>query len=1459
MNHFLTIPFEALKNFTSGISRSALLILIVLCCFQSLKAQVPVPEFTGTPVTGCAPLVVNFRDQTTGNPVFWNWDFGNGSLSNIQHPTAVYLTPGRYTVTLVVRNANGTNAITKTDYIVVNPSPMADFSANSVTGCAPVDIQFTDNSIDLGGNIVSWEWNFSDGTSSTQQNPLHRFDSVGFYTIHLRVTSSTGCQGTLSRSRYVRVVAGVTADFTFTEPGTCRPPFLVSFTDETSGPGNLTYLWDFGNATTSSQPNPIANYASPGVYTVNFLVQSDFGCSDTVQKNITINGTTTAINSPDSVCLNTAVNFQNASNPAPLSTIWDFGDGTQSTKLNDTISYSAPGTYTVKLINNYGNCTDSATRNIYVRPRPPVDFTANNLISCRAPLTVNFQDISPDAVSWQWNFGDGGTSTNQNPSHQYNAEGQYDVTLRITDNRGCINTITKPAFIRIQKPIVNLLVVPTGGCVPFNFTPTAAINSLDGVASYFWDFGDGFTTTVPNPSHIYGAVGVYTVKLRITTTGGCVDSIVVAGAVKVGTPPVTNFSANPTSVCAFTNVSFTDMSAPAEAWQWNFGDGTFSTEQNPVHAFTDTGTFTVSLIAYNNGCGQSLTRIQYIRVLPPIALFTHNITCSNKLQANFFNISKSDPSLPTTYLWEFGDPANSTSNAVNPVFTYPAVGTYLVRLTVTNGSCSNSYPLSVNIVGDLADFSVSKTAACVNEPLTVTAINSNPANIGAYEWSINGGPFVVGNRDLPLSFSVPGAYSISLRITDINNCSDTKTINPAVNVTGPVANFSLNSNGGCNNTTIVFNDLSNSANAIVEWFWDFGDGSTQTFTSAPFTHQYQNAGTYLVSLRVRDNQGCMDTFSLATPILITDPNPGFRADYPLICPNTPITFSDSSSGAGLTYNWDFGDGNSSTLKDPVHQYTGNDAIYTVKLVITDSIGCSDSVVKSNYVTVRRPKPAFDAFDTTSICPPTESRFVFRGEDYQSFLWDFGDGDISNLPNPKHFYNTYGSFTVKLFLTGFGGCLDSAMSTVNIYNPYTTTTMDYNPITACNDLLVDFNITTPPHTRFTFNAGDGFVDTSQAKVFQHLYQSLGFYAPFVVLADSLDCEVVVGGPNTVRILGALPFFGMDKKAFCDTGRVLFANFTIGNDPVITSVWDFGDGITSTLKDPSHTYTGPGMYLPSLTVTTEAGCVKTLSDTVNIYATPDPTILKDSVVCINELMPLQGVLAYPDTAVRWAWNFGNGASSTLQNPSTRYGNSGSYNIQLTATNLLGCTNNTSATVRVVPNPVINVLYNPVIPVGTGINLPVTYGPGIASYNWLPPANLDCPNCATPFANPKKTTKYTINVTDVNDCPASADIEVVVVCNEKNYFLPNTFSPNNDGNNDVFYPRGSGLTRIHSLRIFNRWGELVFERKDFPANDPSMGWDGTHRGKKANPDVYVYTVEWVCENSTIIPSRGNVALIR
>lgn len=1459
-------PFEKEESKTKSInqlvsySRCTVLLLLLLLSAR-LAAQLPVPNFTGTPITGCSPLSVQFTDQSSGNPSFWNWDLGNGQLSTLQNPTAFYNTPGSYTITLVVRNAAGINSITKTNYIVVSPSPSPDFSANLTTVCLPATIQFTDLTVPNAGTITQWRWDFGDGNTSTQANPSHQYTATGFYTVSLRVTSSTGCESVVAKGNFIRILSGVTPDFSFTPLSSCNPPFVTNFTDLTSGPGTLTYQWDLGNSTTSTQQNPSTSYSAPGTYTVKLDVVSQYGCSGTVQKNIVIPSSATSFSNPDTVCIGSVVNFQNTSLPLPVSSIWNFGNGKQSLKINDTSSYNAPGTYQVKLVNTYASCKDSLTKNIVVKPNPTVDFTAPAAAACRAPFTVNFQDISPNAVNWLWNFGDGGTSTQQNPSHQYNAAGQFNVSLTITDNKGCRNTITKSSFVRIIPPQVNIGNAPAGGCVPFTYSPTASVNAIDGIASYFWDFGDGFTSTSPTPSHTYASTGNYTLKLVITTTGGCRDSIVINNGVKVGTPTVANFSAAPLGGCASDTISFTDLSAvPVDAWRWDFGDGSTSTLQNPKHIYSDTGYFSITLIAYNNGCGQSVTQNQYIHILPPIAHYSYAINCTNKRQVVFSNDSKTDAAYgPITYLWEFGDLGNSTSNLANPSFVYPSLGSYTVKLTVTNGTCTSVFTQNVTLNNEIADFTISKTTICKYELIVFDAIVNNVANITRFDWSFDGSPYITYGPSVTNYFTTNGPHTISLAITDINGCTDTIVKNSVVTVAGPIANFAPATIGNCRNKLITFNDLSTSNAPLVEWTFDFGDGSQQTFTTPPFTHSYADSGMYVVTLTAKDANGCTDTFALPTRILITRPITKFASSSILVCPGTSVQFSDSSLGYGLSYAWSFGDGGSSTVKNPVHIYNGTDSVYSVKLVITDTVGCTDSLTKINYITTKVPKPAFDIKDTSSICPPLETKFTFRGQDYESFYWDFGDGGISTLLNPTHFYNSYGSFTPKLFLVGYGGCIDSISAQVNVYNPVTNSSLIYGPLTACNSLLVDFSITTPPSTRFTFYAGDSFIDSSQSKSFQHLYSSFGFFNPIIIIQDSSKCKVGFGSNNTIRILGAEPLFGMDKKAFCDTGTVLFANFTIGNDPVVSTVWNFGDGNTSTIDGPSHRYTVPGTYYPSLTVNTQAGCTKTLNDTVRVYATPVPSIGGDSVVCINEQLLLQGLLAVSDTSITWKWNFGNGSSASVQNPNTRYGSAGNYMVTLEAANKLGCKNDTSKNIMVPPAPIINVLNNPIIAVGTSITLPLTYGPNISTYNWVPPLNLSCADCSTPVASPKSTTKYTVTATDIYGCTNSNEITVIVVCNDKNYFVPNTFSPNNDGNNDRFYPRGAGIARIQSMKIFNRWGEIVFERRNFSANDATLGWDGTYKGKKAETDTYIYMIEFVCENSVIFPYTGNVTLIR
>lgn len=360
---------------------------------------------------------------------------------------------------------------------------------------------------------------------------------------------------------------------------------------------------------------------------------------------------------------------------------------------------------------------------------------------------------------------------------------------------------------------------------------------------------------------------------------------------------------------------------------------------------------------------------------------------------------------------------------------------------------------------------------------------------------------------------------------------------------------------------------------------------------------------------------------------------------------------------------------------------------------------------------------------------------------------------------------------------------------------------------------------------------------------------------------MGCIASVGGPSTIRVSGAIVAFAKDRKEFCDNGAVSFTNYTIplAADPINSINWNFGDGGTSTDQNPSHQFMRPGTFPVTLNVSTQAGCTSTFSDTIRVYRTPSPIINTLPGICVFDTLDINGTLAFADTSITWRWSIGNGMNLTGAQHRVVFNSPGTITANLTAANLLNCTGSTSATIEVYPLPEIQVPANITVPSGGSAPLQLSYSQEVTSWTWTPSTALSCTNCAQPIANPQFNTVYSVAVVDQNGCRNTAEVPVTVICNTLNFFIPNTFSPNKDGMNDVFYPRGKGIERIASMRVFNRWGQIMFEKRNFGANDPSMGWDGNFQGKPASSDTYVYVVELICENATIIPYKGNVTLIR
>lgn len=396
----------------------------------------PAADFGASPTTGDAPLTVAFVDNSTGSISAWSWDFGDSSSSTAQNPAHEYTTPGTYTVALTVTGPGGSDTQTRVAYITVTePVPEANFSGNPQTGVVPKLVSFTDLS---SGNITSWNWEFGDGGTSTAANPSHEYTTPGTYTVALTV-SGPGGSDTKTRVNYISIYEEIIANFS-AAPTSGAAPLDVSFSDSSSGEIS-SWFWNFGDGGTSTQQYPGYQYLSPGIYTVTLAVSGPAGSDTKTRTNyidVSSPGSTVAefTASPKSGPAPLTVSFTDLSSDNVNSWSWNFGDGGTSSQQNPVYTYSSPGTYPVSLSVTSTSGDDMETKVDYITVSDPAAITADFEGSPRsgeAPLTVFFTDNSSgDIESWSWNFGDGGGSTQQNPSHQYTSPGSYTVSLSVS-------------------------------------------------------------------------------------------------------------------------------------------------------------------------------------------------------------------------------------------------------------------------------------------------------------------------------------------------------------------------------------------------------------------------------------------------------------------------------------------------------------------------------------------------------------------------------------------------------------------------------------------------------------------------------------------------------------------------------------------------------------------------------------------------------------------------------------------------------------------------------------------------------------------------------------------------------------------------------------------------------------------------------------------------------------------
>ncbi len=735
----------------------------------------PVAGFSGTPTTGAAPLGVTFTDATTGPVTAWAWTFGDGGTSTAQNPSHTYTAAGVYTVALTATGPGGSDTDTKTNYITVgDPPPTADFTGTPVSGVAPLGVTFTDAS---GGTVTSWSWTFGDGGTSTLQNPSYTYTAAGTYSVALSVTGPSGSD-TNTKTNYITVNAAPVANFVGS-PTTGNEPLLVNFSDLSTG-SVTSWSWTFGDGGTSTAQNPSRTYVAAGVYTVALTVSGPAGSdSNTKVDYITVNVAPPVAEfsgSPTSGIAPLLVSFTDASTGPITSWAWDFGDSTSSTLQNPNHTFTGTGTFTVALTVTGPNGSDTNTKTNYItlnEPAPVANFSGVPLAG-DAPLGVNFLDLSTGNVTaWSWTFGDGGGSTVQNPNYTYLVPGTYSVELTVTSAGGS-DTETKVDYVTVNEPplVANFTGSPTTGVAPLtvNFTDT----STGTITSWAWDFGDGATSTAEDPSHVYSASGLYSVSLTVNGTLGT-DSLTKTDYITVNDPPpVADFSGSPTTGIAPFVVNFSDLSVgTVTAWSWDFGDGFFSTHQNPSHTYSTPGTYTVALLVTGPSGSNSSTKFNYITVNwpAPVSAFAGTPTTGfAPLQVSFTDASVGNI---TDWAWNFGDGGGSTLE--DPIYTYTTPGIYTVSLTTTGpgGSDVETKPSYVTVTEPPPVAEFSGLPIVGEAPLASEFTDASTGTITNWSWNFgDGGSSALQN---PVHvYGLPGVYTVSLTVSGPGG-SDTET------------------------------------------------------------------------------------------------------------------------------------------------------------------------------------------------------------------------------------------------------------------------------------------------------------------------------------------------------------------------------------------------------------------------------------------------------------------------------------------------------------------------------------------------------------------------------------------------------------------------------------------------------------------------------------------------------------
>ncbi len=1403
---------------------------------DSLYVYDPATAVIGHISNGCYVDSVAFFDSTaypSGSGVYdyqWQWNFGDpasgaANTSVLKNPKHKFSAAGTYTVTLTALSSVGCFTSPASYQITVTDIPSAKFGVSSPI-CNGLPVTFSDTSQAAApGVLAKWYWDYGDGIKDTVNNNgnrIHTYSPWGNKIAKLKVETNSGCQSPFfTRNLYVGPIPFVD----FNMPAVvCLPYDSAHFIDASTiadaSQSGFGYKWYFGDPPsgindTSLLKNPAHLYPGMGPFSVHLTVTSNVGCvHDTIK---VFNTLFAQAHAPFTVnpenCLNDVTSFTSnatGSGSAIIEYHWDFGDASFSTSQNPTHTYATAGTKTIKhwVVTSNGCYSDTTTHTIIINPLPTANFTSTGPF-CETG-SIQFTDVSianaGTITGWAWTFGDAGTSTAQSPTHTYAAAGSYTVTLTVTTDKNCVSAVYTTTVVIHPLPVTSF--THAQACLPYglvNFTNSSTVADATAL-NYLWNFGDAAsgvlnTTTTISPAHYFSTIGPYTVTLTATSAPGCISSANQTVA-DIYAQAHANFSVNPENCLndptVFTS-NATGSGSTITEYHWDFGDASFSTLQNPSHTYATAGTKTIKhWVVTDKSCYSDTTTISIVVNPLPVADFSFAAPrCETKI-INFTDASVANAGTLASWAWDFGDAGSSTLQS--PTHTYATAGTYTVTLTVTtNKGCVSAVKTKTIVIAPQPAPGFINPEVCLSDAFAQFLDTSHIATGNIITWAWNFGDPASGvlntsNLQNPQHrYNAIGNYTATLTVTSDSGCVATVAQSFTVNGDIPVSNFNpLNPATMCANDSVYIQDAAtvNFGNVTkVEIYWDNINNPT---------------------------------------VFQTEDNPYPGKIYGHLYPNfqSPLT---------------------RTFTIRYRAYSGatcvNDKIKTVV------VNAAPKVQFNNV-----PNICLDAapyqFTEASEIGAVPGTGVYSGTGITA----------GGLFNPAA--TGPGTFTIKYtFTSAVGGCVDSLSKTIPVYAP-PVADFSYSALN-CEKVAVTFTdaSTTPVGTltTWTWDFGDGtpVVIRNSAAAFTHVFAYWGNFNVTLKVTTSNGCISVQKVLPIAVKPEPHPNFTFPASVCLPNAVVPFNNTSSiadGTENAFTYLWDFGDlSATVTAKNPTHTYSSVGPFAVNLQVTSGNGCINDTTIQLNVIH-PQPKanfIINKPSVCIGDNVGFIDLSDGKDGVVnQWRWSFGDGTTDNVQNPTHLYTSTNTFTVSLYSINSHGCNSDTvTKPFDVYPYPVVSAGPDRVVLEGGSIIINATASGNDLLYLWTPATYLNDNRILTPTAsNLLDDMTYTFTVTARGGCASSDKVFVKLL---RAPLVPNTFTPNGDGINDVWSIEYLETYPNNRVQVFTRTGQQVFESRGY-----GKPWDGTMNGKPLPFDTYYYVIE---PNNGRKPITGYVTLIK